>query len=72
MRISNLLRKEVPHDDPSVVSLPCPSLPILAGADATLASSIAEILGTAPQELIEAEKSAKIGCQSGLRIIGCV
>ena len=39
----------------------------LIGTDATLTTSIAEILGTALQELIEAEVSAKIGADHGER-----
>ena len=42
----------------------------LIGTDATLTTSIAEIMGTALQELIEAELSAKIGAAPGERSVG--
>ncbi len=39
----------------------------LAGIDATLSSSLAEILTVAVQELVEAELTAKIGAEHGER-----
>lgn len=41
----------------------------LVGTDASLTSSIAEIMATALQELIEAELTAKIGAEPGERTL---
>ncbi len=52
--------------------LPCPTLPHApAGTDASLSSSLRDILTAALQELIEAELTATIGAAPGERTPDC-